>query len=132
MSLINASILSGATWTPTGGSALAFASSGRAISDGLELVVTADTNLITRRSLQLKSSLPELAASANAFSKMGRNQLTYFIPFIAADGKLYRQSIVMTEAFHPEYTQAAARRNESISFKADSDFSDFWANYLLT
>jgi len=132
MSLTNASILSGATYTPSGGSAISFAPSGRQVSGGLELVCTNDTNPLTRRTMQLKSSLPELPASANAFARLGKNSLVYVVPFIAADGKLYRQTYTLTEAVHPEYTQAAARRNETIAMKADSDFDNFWQYYILT
>lgn len=131
MSLANASILSGATWAPTGGTALNFTPDGRSKENGIGLVVTADTNLVTRRTLQAKSVLPSLPANNGAFARLGRNAMTYSIPFVAADGKLYNQTIKIEAAFHAEYTQKSTRRNEAISFLADSDFTDFWDNSLL-
>lgn len=132
MSVVNASILSGATWTPTGGTAVAFTPDGRSVANGVSLVVSADTNLVTRRSLELRTVLPAYPASSNAFARMGKNTMLFRCPFIAPDGKLYTQPIRIEASFHPDYAQKAARMSEAIALLADSDFSDFWANSLLS
>lgn len=132
MSVLNASILSGATWTPTGGSALVFASDGRSVPGGVSLVVPADTNLVLRRSLEVRAILPAYAANSNAFARMGKCTMLYRIPYVAADGKLYSQPVRIEASFHPDYATKSARMNEAIAFLADSDFTDFWLNSLIS
>lgn len=132
MSLSNLSIPSGASWAPTGGTALAFAPDGRKINDGLSLVVTADTNLATRRSLAMRSTLPALPANANSFAKLGRCYATYRVPFIASDGKLYIQVQKVETAFHPEFTGKATVITDVGALLLDADVVQFWNNSLLT
>lgn len=132
MSLSNLSIPSGATWAPTGGSALAFAPDGRRVNDGLSLVVTADTNLATRRSLSMRSTLPALPASPTTFAKLGRCFAVYKVPFLASDGKLYIQAQKIETAFHPEFTLKANVISDLGALMLDADTTQFWINSLLT
>lgn len=132
MSVLNASVLSGATWTPTGGSALVFAPDGRSVQGGVSLVVPADTNLVLRRSLEVRTILPAYPASPNAFARMGKCTMLYRVPFVATDGKLYSQPVRIEASFHPDYTNKGNRMNEAIALLADSDFSDFWLNSLIS
>lgn len=131
MSVVNASILSGATWAPSGGTALAFIPDGRTVQNGVSLVVSTDTNLVTRRSLELRTVLPAYPASSSAFARMGKNTLLYRCPFVGPDGKLYSQPIRIEASFHPDYTEKGNRMNEAIALLADSDFAGFWASSLL-
>lgn len=134
MSLANAIIKTGATWAPTGGSDLTFVSDGRQISDGLSLVVAADTNLVLRRTLLARATLPTVPAKVGDYARLGRAALTYGIPFLAADGKLYKQTVKIEMAFHSEY--ASANKNvviaDSAAFIADADFLTFWQSLLLS
>ena len=132
MSVLNASVLSGATWTPSGGSALTFAPDGRSVQGGVSLVVPADTNLVLRRSLEVRTILPAYPASPNAFARMGKCTMLYRVPFVAADGKLYSQPVRIEASFHPDYASKSSRMNEAIALLADSDFSDFWLNSLIS
>lgn len=132
MSLSNAVIKTGATWSATGGTDLTFAMDGRSVKDGISLVVPADTILTTRRSLEARAILPAMAVNANSYAKLGRNSLAYRVPYMAADGKLYYQHVKIECTFHAEYTGKNTVLNEAIAFLADSDFAQFWQNSIVT
>lgn len=132
MALTSAVFKSGATWAPTGGSDVTLVSDGRQISNGVSLVVSGDTDLITRRSLQFVATLPALAVNSAAFAKLGRNSVRYAIPFIADDGKLYTQIVRIETSFHSEYTAKATAVADIAALVSDSDFTDFWTKSLLT
>lgn len=132
MPLSSAVFKSGATWAPTGGSDVTLAPDGRRITNGLSLIVTGDTNLLTRRSIQCVATLPALAASTGAYAKMGRNSMRYAIPFVAADGKLYTQIVRIETSFHSEYASKATAIGDIAALATDSDFTDFWTKSLLT
>lgn len=132
MSLTNAVFKTGATWTPTGGTDLTLASDGRVVQNGISTIVTNDTNLLTRRSITFAASLPALPVSVGAYGKLGRNKATYTIPFIAADGKLYTQTVRVESAFHAEYTGKNTAIADVAALVSDSDFIAFWQSSLLT
>lgn len=132
MSLVNAVFKSGAVWSATGGSDVTLASDGRSVVNGISTIVTGDTNLLTRRSVIFQASMPALPANVNAFGKLGRNTMKYSIPFIAADGKLYTQTVRIEAAFHPEYTLKNTAIADIAAFVSDSDFTSFWQSSLLT
>lgn len=126
-------VKSGATWSSTGGSDLVFTGDGRPVADGINMVVTADTNLLLRRMLVLKATNPAMPAKSGEYAKLGRASLVYKVPFIAADGKLYSQPQRIEMAFHPEYLVASRNGviNDMTAFIADSDFTAFWQNLLI-
>lgn len=132
MALSSAVIKTGATWAPTGGSDLTFGPDGRSVKDGISLVVPADTNLITRRSLECRAIMPGLAASSAAFAKLGRNFMSYRVPYVAADGKLYLQHVQIQTSFHADYSDKNTILGDAIALLADSDFADFWQKSILT
>lgn len=134
MSLQTAVIKTGATWAPTGGTDLTFTPDGRAVSDGVSLVVAADTNLTLRRTLLCKATLPALPAKVGEYAKLGRASLTYKIPFISSDGKLYQQPVRIEMGFHSEYSDAnkAIVIADAAAFVADADFANFWRYLILT
>jgi len=134
MSLNPLTYKTGATWTPSGGSDLSFAPDGRVVDNGLSLVCSGDTNLLTRRTMQLKASLPGLPATNGAFAKLARNTLTLKVPFIAADGKLYQQTITVGTAFHAEYnaTTRNGHINDIAALVTDADILPFWQSLLLS
>lgn len=132
MALSNAVIKTGATWSSTGGSDLTFAPDGRTVKDGISLVVPADSNLILRRSLECKAILPALAPTASSFARLGRNTLSYRVPFVAADGKLYLQHVKIETTFHAEYTGKNTVINDATAFFGDSDFTAFWQTSVVT
>lgn len=132
MPLSNAVFPSGATWAPTGGSSTTLAADGRQVKNGVSLIVTGDTNLLTRRSLQCTATLPALPANSGSYAKLGRNSIRYAIPFVAADGKLYTQLVRIETSFHSEYSGKATAIADIAALTQDSDFTDFWTKSLLT
>lgn len=132
MSLSNAVFKSGATWAPAGGSDVTLVPDGRVVKNGLSLIVSGDTNLLTRRGIQCVATLPALAPSSGAFAKLGRNTLKYTLPFIAADGKLYTQTVRIETAFHSEYSSKNTAISDVAALVSDSDFLSFWQASILT
>lgn len=132
MSLLNAVFKSGATWAPTGGTDVTLAPDGRQITNGVSLIVTGDTNLLTRRGLVLQATLPALPATSGAYARLGRNSAKYTLPFIAADGKLYTQTVRVETAFHAEYSLKNTAIGDIAALVADSDFTAFWQQSLLS
>lgn len=132
MSLSNAVFKSGATWAPTGGLDVTLVPDGRSVKNGLSLVVSGDTNLLTRRSLQCVATLPALPANSGAYAKLGRNSIKYAIPFVAADGKLYSQTVRIEVAFHTEYASKNTAIADVAALVSDSDFLSFWQSSILT
>lgn len=131
MSLSNAVFKTGATWAPTGGTDLTLVPDGRVVSNGLSLVVSGDTNLLTRRGFVFTSTLPALPTSVGAYAKLGRNTCKQVIPFIAADGKLYLQTVRVETGFHSEYTGKNAAIADVAAIVSDADFTGFWQSSLL-
>jgi hypothetical protein len=132
MALNSATFKTGATWAPTGGTDLTIVLDGKSVSNGISTVVAADTNLLTRRSMIFTATLPALPANANAYAKLGRNSLRYLVPFIAADGKLYTQSVRIETAFHAEYSDKNTVIADIAALVSDSDFTSFWQQSILT
>lgn len=129
--LQNGSFSSGATWTPSGGVTTTLVQDGRDASNGISLVVSQDTNLLTRRSVLAKATLPGLPTSLGAYAKLARNEMVYSIPFIAADGKLYKQTIRISTSFHAEYTGRNTAIGDVAALVSDADFADFWQKSLV-
>jgi len=134
MPLQSAAIQSGATWSSTGGTSVSFAPDGRPVQDGVRLVVTGDTNLLTRRSLVAKSTLPAPPPSVGAAARLGKNGIVYSVPFIAADGRTYNQTVRIEMSLHAEYSVAnkTALKADAAALLVDSDFDNFWVSSLLT
>lgn len=130
---MNLTIKTGSTWAPTGGSDLVFASDGRNVPDGVSFVVLADTNLLTRRSLRMRSIMPAAAVRTGDMAKMGRQLLTLYIPFTAADGRTYVQPQKVESAFHPEYGAASKLQvvTDLASLLVDSELLTFWQSSVL-
>lgn len=129
--LHNASFPAGATWAPTGGTATVLVQDGRETVNGLSLVVSGDTNLLTRRTMIARATLPGMPAAVGAYAKLSRNELVYTIPFVAADGKLYKQTIRIAASFHAEYSGKNAAIGDIAAFVSDADFTDFWQKSLV-
>lgn len=133
MSLVNATLVTGGTWSQSGGTGITLASDGRFSSaDGVNLVVSEDTNVLTRRTVVARSKTPRAAANANAYATLGRNTVKVLIPFQAADGKVYNQTVTVEIATHAEFSGRAALRGLVASLATDSDMTGFWEQFLLS
>lgn len=134
MGLQTATIKTGATWAPTGGTDLSFVPDGKALTDGVNLVVVADTNLLLRRSLTARATLPAAPTKVGNYAKLGRNSIVYKLPMVALDGKTYVQSVRIEVTFHAEYSLAnkTIAIQDACALTADSDFQNFWLSSILT
>lgn len=133
MSLDNASIKSGASWGPTGGTDLAFSKDGRSVANGISLIVVADQDLVMRRNLRLVATPPANAAKVGDFPRLGRQTLTYGVPFKDTTGRVVVQYQQIGMAWHPEMdrTLRLKHRRDMAAFLADSDFDAFWDEFVL-
>lgn len=130
MAITNCTIKYGSTWTPSGGSDLTLRDDGRLVKDGRSFIIAEDTNLITRRVLQVRAIEPQIAPTLNGFDRLQRNYVTLRVPFVAASGKSYTQLVKFESSFHHEYTLISEHQKLIAAMLLDSDFSDFFAKAI--
>jgi len=120
----------GATWTPSGGSTVTFVSSGKQVKDGAEYVVSGDTDLLLRRSLQVRTLCPLAALNSSGFDRLQRNWLLLRVPYVSATGKQYTQPLRIETAFHSAFTSKAETLSLLAGLLIDADLQDFWNKQL--
>ena len=128
MALKNMSLLTGATITPSGGSALVFADNGQTIPNGLQLVVPADADYQTRRIVTIKYRAPALNAKTNSYGK-DKKSVTLVKPVIMADGSVVFNTWRIERELHPSTSAADATDGNKVAsqFLTDADCDAFWA-----
>lgn len=133
MGLKNMSLLTGATVTSTGGTALAFAEDGVSIPNGLHLMVPADADYQTRRQLTAKYRQPTLDTKTGVYGK-DKKSLTMVQPIVLADGKVVFNTIRIEREVHPSVTAAAALDLTVLGAQllTDADCLAFWATGSLS
>jgi len=124
-------IKTGATRSISGGTDLAFSYDGVQRANGVNLIVAADTNLLTRRSAFFQASLPAPATKVGGYARLARCMVTYHVPFLAADGKLYDQTFKVSCNRHPEYTTEAAARGILGELLEATGTSSFHTNLVI-
>lgn len=124
MSLSNASISTGATVAPSGGSALAFAGSG-ARGDTHEIYATADTDLRTRRSIVTTVRKPRVLASAPNGYSQARCSFALKSPLTLDNGLVTVNTVRIEFSFDPETTQAEIEELRILAAQicSDADFA---------
>lgn len=127
MGLKTMSLLTGATVSATGGSALVFASDGQTIQNGLHLIVPADADYQTRRSVTIKHRLPTLDSKTGAYGK-DKKSMVYAQP-IVVDGKVFYNTYRVEREVHPSTSAAAALDLLVVGAQmvTDADAAGFWA-----
>lgn len=85
MGLKSMSLLAGATISASGGTALAFAEDGQSISNGVHLIVPADTDYQTRRQVTAKYRPPALDARTGVYGK-DKKSISLSKPMTLASG----------------------------------------------
>lgn len=132
MSLSNASVLSGATMSPSGGTALAFESQGSTLATN-KLIVTADTDLRTRREISATIKEPRVQASAPNGYTQARSILVFKAPLSLDNGNITVNTLRIELAFDVETTDA--EKDELLvlgsQFLNDSDFTGFFKNLVV-
>jgi len=133
MSLNNASVSSGATVAPTGGTALAFASRG-IIGSSNTLYVDADTDSRTRRSLVCTVKDAKISASAPNGYTQQRTAFVFKSPLTLDNGNVTVNKVNIEFAFDVETTDAEIEELRVIAAQicCDADFEDAVKRQALT
>lgn len=132
MGLKNMSLLTGATVSASGGSALAFADDGVTIQNGLHLIVPADADYQTRRQVTAKYRPPTLDSKTNSYGK-DKKSLTLAKPVVLSDGRVVFNTIRIEREVHPSVSAADALDLNVLGAQllTDSDVTSFWATGSL-
>jgi len=125
-----ATIKTGASYTPTGGSDVVLSADGRTTKNGISVVVASDA-VLTRRKAIFTATLPSIAVNTSSYAKPKRNEVVVYYPFIAADGKLYTNYLKIQRSFHSEDTRDATALTDAIAIMTDSELSNFWTALLV-
>lgn len=132
MSLATASILSGATVTPSGGTALAF--EGEGIQNGSHLIFASDdTDYRTRREIVCSPKKPKpLSTAPNGFTQ-SRNTVVIKLPLTLDNGLVTTQTWTISQSVDVESTDAENQEGRAIAAQVlvDSDFAAFWDDSAL-
>lgn len=132
MGLKTMSLLASASVAASGGSALAFLDDGVSIQNGLHLIVPADTDYQTRRSVTAKVKQPTIDPKTGAYGK-DRKTMSFTKPQVLADGKVIFNVIRIEREVHPSLAAADALEMNKLAAQmlVDSDCADFWASGTL-
>lgn len=127
MALKNMSLLTGATITPSGGSAVVFADNGITIPNGVQLVVAADTDYQTRRQCTAKYKAPALDTKTGEYGK-DKKSITYVIPQVLTSGKVVFNIWRLEREVHPSLEAATCTDGNKViaQMAVDSDTDGFW------
>lgn len=133
MGLKTMSLLSGATVSATGGTALAFAEDGVSIQNGLHLIVPADADYQTRRQVTAKYRPPTLDPKTGAYSK-DKKSISLALPLVLASGQVVFNTIRIEREVHPSLSAANALELCKLGAQmlADADTDAFWATGALS
>lgn len=128
MGLKNMSLLTGATVSATGGSALVFGTDSQTIQNGCHLIVPADADYQTRRQATVKYRPPTLNATTGAYSK-DKKSISYAQPIVLSDGKVVFNTIRIEREVHPASTAAQVLDMNVVGAQmlVDADVTSFWA-----
>lgn len=133
MALKNMSLLAGATVSASGGTALAFSDDGVSISNGLHLVVPADTDYQTRRQVTVKYRPPTLDTKTGAYGK-DKKSMSLALPMVLSTGQVVFNTIRIEREVHPSLSAANAEELCKLGAQllTDADAANFWANGSLS
>lgn len=133
MGLKTMSLLTGATVSASGGTALAFAEDGVSIQNGLHLMVPADADYQTRRQVTVKYRPPTLNAKTGVYGK-DKKSISLALPQVLADGTVVFNTIRIEREVHPSLSAANASELCKLGAQllVDPDVNDFWANGSLS
>lgn len=129
MGLKTLSLLSGATISASGGTALVFATNGKTIADGLQLVIPADADYQTRRMLTAKVKQPSINPKTGAYGK-DKKSLCLAKPKVLPTGEVIYETIRCEREMHPSSSAAECAEMNKLGAQlfSDSDLDAYWAN----
>lgn len=133
MALKNMSILDGATIAASAGTALVFADDGVTIANGVHLIVPADADYQTRRSLTVKYRPSTIDPKTNSYGK-DKKSMTLAEPVVLTDGRVVFNTLRIEREMHPSVSAANCVNFNKIGAQllTDTDTDSFWANGSLT
>lgn len=133
MGLKNMSLLASATVAASGGSALVFADDGITITNGLHLIVPADTDYQTRRNVTVKFRPPTLDPKTNSYGK-DKKSVCLALPVVLTDGRVVFNTVRIERELHPSVSAATATELNKLGAQllVDTDTDAFWATGSLT
>jgi hypothetical protein len=133
MGLKTMSLLSAATITPSGGTALVFADDGQTIPNGLHLIVPADADYQTRRNVTVKYRLPTLDAKTGVYGK-DKKSVSLALPMVLSTGQVVFNVIRIEREVHPSLSAASCVELNKLGAQllVDTDTDAFWATGSLT
>lgn len=133
MGLKSMSLLASATVSASGGSALAFADNGASIPNGVQLVVPADTDYQTRRSVTAKVRQPQVDPRTGLYSK-DKKSLSLTKPIVLSSGQVVFNVIRVEREVHPSLSAAEATELNKLGAQMliDSDTDAFWGTGSLS
>jgi len=133
MSLVNAGVVTApSSIAATGGSALAFAA-GQSSATTMHLYVSADTDLRTRRTIDVVIKPPKIQPTAPNGYTQARATATYKKPKLLANGKITVNSVQVSMSYDVETTQAEIQELMDVGAQMifDADFTALWKNQSL-
>lgn len=127
MGMKNMQLTASATLAATGGSALVLADNGVTIQNGVQLVVPADTNYATRRSLTAKYRPP--VVNKDGTLSRDKKYISFTVPKALASGAIVNNVIRIEREVHPEFTAAECTEINKLAAQLlfDTDTDGFWA-----
>jgi hypothetical protein len=128
MPLKSMSLLTGATITPSGGTAKVFADDGLTVNNGVHLVVPATADYRVRENVTFKYKAPTLL-SDGTYTR-DKKEITFVIPMLLASGAVVFNVFRISREVHPEFSAANAtdfNKLASQMLAGDSDTDNFWA-----
>lgn len=131
--LKNMSLLSAATVSFTGGTALAFVDNGVTIANGIQLVVQADTDYQTRRIATVKYRAPVINPANGSYGK-DKKSISLAQPIVLTDGRVVFNTIRIEREVHPSLTTAQTTELNKLGAQLllDSDTDNFWLSGSLS
>lgn len=133
MGLKNMSLAAGATIAATGGTALVFADNGITIANGVQMVVPADTDYQTRRTVTAKFKPPAVNVATGQYGK-DKKVLSLVLPQVLTDGRVIFNTVRVEREVHPSLAAADALELNKLAAQllTDSDTDAFWATGSLS
>lgn len=134
MSLKNMTLLAGATIAaPTGGTTINIVDDGQTVQNGVHLIVSEDTDYLTRRQITVKNRVPTLDVKTGAYGK-DKKSMSYSKPITLANGTVVFNTIRIEREIHPSTSAADALEFNKIGAQllSDADTTAFWATGSLS
>lgn len=127
MGLKTLSLLSGASVSASGGTAMAFTDDGVTIQNGVHLIVPATADYRVRESATAKYK-PAALQGDGSYTR-DKKSISFNVPLLLASGKITNNVIRVEREVHPELSAASAANLNKIAAQLliDSDTDNFWA-----